>query len=204
MFEHAPLATEADRPPGAADLVSDPRVAADLSAFDERRAGADELIDALQASARLISWAQARQVELIAEVVRREPPIQAPAGLSPVEPAVLEVGVALNWSAATARTRAHEAVDLVTDRIATLAALRDGRIDWPRMRAILEALAPLKRTPRHWSSRKHCSALPSRRPRSCAPSSAARWPATMPAAPMNGIDPLSKIGALSSLHCPTA
>lgn len=144
MFESALLASGNGRPAAALDPGAERAVAAALRAFDEGSAGADDLIDALQASARLIAWAQARQVELIAEIVRREPPIQAAAGLSPVEPAVLEVGVALNWSPATARTRVHEAVDLVTDRSATLAALREGRIDWPRVRAILEALVPLQ------------------------------------------------------------
>jgi hypothetical protein len=112
--------------------------------FEVSRLTPDELIDALQASARLIAWAQARQVELIAEVARREPVIEAHLGLSALEPAAHEVAVALNWSAATARARVHEAVHLVTVRTQTLSALRDGRIDWPRARAILDGVAPLQ------------------------------------------------------------
>ena len=48
-----------------------------LAGFDLRAADGEALVEALAASQRAVSWLQALQAELVAEVARREPAVAA-------------------------------------------------------------------------------------------------------------------------------
>ena len=108
----------------------------------------DRLVGVLRAWRRLTSWAQARELAMIAELARRRPadrtppapPGQFPAELSEFVPD--EVAMALTLTQRAAETQVGLALDLA-GRPAIAAALETGRIDLPRARILLDALGPL-------------------------------------------------------------
>ena len=114
----------------------------------------DELIEAIQGWDRVASWVAARQLAAIAELARRRPRDDienGPGGHTdsgdPLVPevsefAVDEVAAALRLSRSAAGTRLHAAVEL-TRLPVTAAALRDGVIDLPKVRAVVDAVTRL-------------------------------------------------------------
>jgi uncharacterized protein DUF222 len=117
-----------------------------------RRAGElddDALVGTLRAWRRLASWAQARELALVAALACRRPadgtppsgrPGQLPAKLSEFVGA--EIAAALTLTGRAAEAELGLALDLA-DRPATAAALAAGRIDLPRARILTSLLGPL-------------------------------------------------------------
>jgi len=112
----------------------------------------DELIGVLRAWRRQASWAQARELAVVAELARRRPvedtpPAAAPGGF----PATIseftadEVAMALTLTARAAGAELDLALDLAA-RPATAAALEAGQIDLPKATIITSALGPLSPT----------------------------------------------------------
>jgi hypothetical protein len=108
----------------------------------------DSLIGVLRAWDRLTSWAQARKLNLIAELARRRPADRtppAPPGEFPVKLSEFlpdEIAMALTLTQRGAENQVGLALDLAArPRIA--AALEAGRIDLYKARILLEALTPL-------------------------------------------------------------
>ena len=114
----------------------------------------DELIEAIRGWDRLASRVAAQQLAAIAELARRRPRDdieRGPGGHGdsgdPQVPevsefAVDEVAAALRLSRSAAGTRLHAAVEL-TRLPVTAAALRDGVIDLPKVRAVVDAVTRL-------------------------------------------------------------
>jgi hypothetical protein len=112
-----------------------------------------ELIEIIQGWDRLASWAAAGQLAAVAELARRRPRsyVDSPAGHEdagdPLVPevsefAVDEVASALRLSRPAAGARLHVAVEL--SRLpATAAALAQGTLDVPKVRAVVDAVAVL-------------------------------------------------------------
>ena len=115
-----------------------------------RRGGLDDnrLVGVLRAWRRLTSWAQARELAVIAELARRRPADGYPAAAAGQFPARLgeflgaEVAAALTLTAMAAGRQLDLAVDLAA-RPATAAALAAGGIDLPRARLLAGLLGPL-------------------------------------------------------------
>jgi Domain of unknown function (DUF222) len=117
-----------------------------------RRAGElddDALVGMLRAWRRLASWAQARELALVAALACRRPadgtppaerPGQLPAKLSEFVSA--EIAAALTLTGRAAEAELGLALDLA-DRPATAAALAAGRIDLPRAKILTSRLGPL-------------------------------------------------------------
>src|SRR5487761_1470861 len=109
----------------------------------------DSLVGVLRGWRRLTSWAQARELAMIAALARRRPADGTPPAAGPGEfPAVLseflgaEVAAALTLTAIAAGKQVGLALDLA-QRPATQAALAAGRIDLPRARELTTMLGPL-------------------------------------------------------------
>ena len=112
-----------------------------------------DLIDVIRSWEQLASWVASKQLEAIAELARRRPRdlLDRPGrrvdsghpGLPEVsEFAVDELAAALRLSRVAAGTRLQVAVELV--RLpGTAAALRDGVLDLPKVRAVVEAVTHL-------------------------------------------------------------
>ena len=105
----------------------------------------EALIDAMVAWDRVVSSAQAAQLAVIAELARRRPadPDEPGDGSGVSEFAVDEVAAALRLSRPAAGARLHVAVTLARRLPATAAALREGQIDFPKTRAVVDAVTPL-------------------------------------------------------------
>ena len=106
----------------------------------------EALVEALAASQRLVSWAQARQAELVAEVARRVPEAVGAAGCAGYEVAEFEVGAALRLSSRAAQARVDGCL-AIAERPAVLEALRAGRLDWVRAEAVASAVGELASRP---------------------------------------------------------
>ncbi|HVQ92965.1 MAG TPA: DUF222 domain-containing protein [Mycobacteriales bacterium] len=113
--------------------------------FDPISLPDDALVDAIVAWDRVVSWAQAGQLAAIAELVRRRPagPGEPGDGSGVSEFAVDEVAAALRLSRPAAGARLRVAVELTGRLPATAAALRRGEIDFPKARAVVDAVTPL-------------------------------------------------------------
>lgn len=123
----------------------------DVGSADPGLAEDAELIEAIVAFDRQVSWAQARQARLLAEFARRRPPDTDPgaqrsavaSGCSEFAPD--EVGLALRLSRMAAASRLGTAVELDAVLPETLTAWERGLIDAAKVRVITEAcrhLAP--------------------------------------------------------------
>jgi hypothetical protein len=108
--------------PGTA-AVLDRAVPGGLSSHD--------LLEGVAGWEQLISWAHARQAEMVAEFARRRPGPYAPdeAGRSVSEFAADEIAARLRISQRAAELKLSLAVGLADRLPATAAALREGRID---------------------------------------------------------------------------
>jgi hypothetical protein len=117
----------------------------DVGLADPGAADESELIEAIVAFDRQVSWAQARQARLLAEFARRRPPDTDPGALrssvatSCSEFAPDEVGLALRLSRMAAGSRLGTAVELDSVLPETLTAWEHGLIDAAKVRAITEA-----------------------------------------------------------------
>ena len=117
---------------------------AELTAVDD-----DSLIGLMRGWRRITSWAQARELAVVAELARRRPadgyppapPGQIPAKLS--EFVAEEIAPPLTLTARAADTELALALDLAS-RPKTAAALESGQIDMAKTLIILSALAPLE------------------------------------------------------------
>jgi len=126
------------------DASSPAEAVASLARLDEGVGSRIELLAGIEACTRAIAWLQARQIDLIAELAERssaEPDL--PEAFTPRELAALEVGPLLALSAPVASERVDLAVEWSGPRSATLAALRRGDLDWPKARALADAVAIL-------------------------------------------------------------
>ena len=130
------------------------RVALDIEAVTDDPAGLTdaELLDAAVVFERQAAWAAARQMGMLAEFGRRRPAHDtgaAPVGASIVEAhgvsryAADEVGLALRLSPGSAAIRLEQSLRLVGDLAETLAEWEAGRLDHTKVRAVLDATAPL-------------------------------------------------------------
>ncbi len=108
----------------------------------------DELIGVLRAWRRQESWAQARELAVVAELARRRPAEDALAPADGEFPEQLneflaaEIAVALTMTGVAAGRQLDLALDLA-ERPATAASLESGQIDLPRARIIIEGVAVL-------------------------------------------------------------
>ena len=108
----------------------------------------DPLVGVLRAWRRLTSWAQARELAVIAALARRRPADGTPPAVPPELPGAIseflgpEVAAALTLTAIAAEKQVGLAISLAT-RPATWAALEAGRIDLPRAAEFASMLAPL-------------------------------------------------------------
>ena len=138
--EHAPLSN--CRPSGWLALELDTNMP--VSVCDD-----GELIEVVIAFDRLTSWAQARQARALAEFARRRPadidpaPARSTGASSRGEFAADEVALALRLSRIAAGTRLDTAEVLDNKLPETLTAWEHGRIDAAKVRAIVDACAPL-------------------------------------------------------------
>jgi len=106
------------------------------------------LVEVICAWERLAARAAAGQFAAVAELARRRPPVDpSDQGQQRVpsvsEFAVDEVAAALRLSRPAAGVRLYVAVELTTRLPGTAAALRSGVLDLPKVRAVVDATAPL-------------------------------------------------------------
>src|SRR5829696_1943978 len=123
----------ADRPPA-------PSLAAALASFSPADLSSHDLMEVTAGWERLISWAQARQAEGIAEFARRRPGPYAPdePGRAVSEFAADEIAARRRITRRAADVKLALALDL-SDRLpATRQALLYGRIDLAKARAIVQ------------------------------------------------------------------
>jgi hypothetical protein len=128
------------RPAEDAGRAPGPRLAAVLDRAVPGGLSSHDLLDGIAGWEQLISWAHARQAELVAEFARRRP-----APFEPDEPAPRvsefaadEIAARLRVSRRSAEIKLGLALDLADRLPGTLAALRTGRIDVGKARAIAE------------------------------------------------------------------
>ncbi len=132
--------------PGQADGPRPgPALASRLNAADPAGLSSYDLLEAAAGWERLIGWAQARQGEVIAEFARRRPGPDAPdqPGRRVSEFAADEVAARLRIGRRAADLRLAIALDLADRLPATRLALREGRIDLAKARAVAEHTANL-------------------------------------------------------------
>ncbi|HEX7267727.1 MAG TPA: DUF222 domain-containing protein [Streptosporangiaceae bacterium] len=134
-----PLVAEwswADAPPGAG-------LAAALDELPAVLLDDYDLVEAIAGWERIAAWAAARQATAVAELSHR--PVFAGLrvttdGIDPVRATALEIAARLRVSHQEATYRVVVAQELTTQRQATLAALRTGRIDLRRARTIVDGV----------------------------------------------------------------
>jgi hypothetical protein len=138
---------EATEPPPLGDLPPSVTLVGLLDGLAPAELDDATLVDCIRGWDRVVSWAQAAQLAALAELARRRPPAgprESTARLSSVsEFAVDEVAAALRLSRSAAGARLHVALELAERLPATAAALRHGQIDFPKARAVVDAVAPL-------------------------------------------------------------
>ena len=105
----------------------------------------EDLVAAVIGFDRIASWAQARQARLLAELAERAARPDPQSNPKGIARGFLdgEIAVALKLSMGTAEVRLLEATRLCSVLPATLALWQAGRIDRPKVRAILDATAVL-------------------------------------------------------------
>jgi uncharacterized protein DUF222 len=133
----------ADFPPG-------PQLACALSDSRLTDLPDAELIEAMRAARRQTSWAQARELALIAELSRRRHAEDAhpdhPGILTAGESVIEEIAAGLTVTANTATTLLNTAERLSQDLPAVRTALETGRIDYARARIICDAITGIEPT----------------------------------------------------------
>jgi hypothetical protein len=131
-------------------LPTGPGLAAWLAGQDPATAAGGDLVAMAGAFRRVASWAQARELELIAHVAARSAAVDPKAGLTPdgrpahvTDDAAAQVSLELTLSRYGAEAWTALAVTLRWRLPATAAALTEGRIDTYRAKILAEAVAPL-------------------------------------------------------------
>jgi hypothetical protein len=131
-------------------LPAGPGLAAWLSGQDPAAATGRDLVGMASAFRRVASWAQARELDLIAHVAARSAAADPKAGLGPggrpahvTDDAAAQVSLELALSRVGAEAWAGLAVALRWRLPATAAALAAGRIDVYRAKIVAEAVIPL-------------------------------------------------------------
>ena len=128
----------------AGDLVREPGpvTAAALNRMDPAVLSSHDLLDGLAGWEQLISWAQARQCELVAEFARRRPgpyePDEPEPGRRVSEYAADEIAARLRVTRRAADIKLSLALALADRLPATADALRKGHIDIGKAKAIAE------------------------------------------------------------------
>ena len=139
--EAAPLSR--CRPSGWLALELDNAVAAPGGLDDA------DLVEAIIAFDRVVSWAAARQARVLAEFARRRPASDDPGAARSAVASVAsefapdEVGLALRLSRVAAGARLEQSVILERTLPEVLAAWEHGELDGVKVRAIVEACRPL-------------------------------------------------------------
>jgi Domain of unknown function (DUF222) len=136
----------ADRPRQADEAPTPgPTTAAVLNRLVPGAVSSHDLLDGIAGWEQLISWAQARQVEFVAEFARRRPGPYAPDEPSGrvSEFAADEIAARLRVTRRAAEIKLSLAVDLADRLPGTEAALQAGRIDLGKAKAIAELTANL-------------------------------------------------------------
>ncbi|HJU97440.1 MAG TPA: DUF222 domain-containing protein [Jiangellaceae bacterium] len=120
--------------------VPGPRSVALLAAKNPSAMSSYDLLEAIAGWEQLASWVQARQADVIAAFARRRPGPYAPdqPGPSVSEFAADEIAARLAVSRRAADLKLSLAIDLAERLPATAAALREGRIDVSKAKAIIE------------------------------------------------------------------
>jgi Domain of unknown function (DUF222) len=131
-------------------LPTGPGLAAWLAGQDPATAAGRDLVGMAGAFRRVASWAQARELELIAHVAARSAAADPKAGLEAdgrpahvTDDAAAQVSLELALSRVGAEAWAGLAVALRWRLPATAAALAEGRIDTYRAKIVAEAVIPL-------------------------------------------------------------
>ncbi|MGH3275716.1 MAG: DUF222 domain-containing protein, partial [Streptosporangiaceae bacterium] len=131
-------------------LPAGPGLAAWLSGADPVTASGRDLVAMAAAFRRVASWAQARELEMIAQVAARSAAADPKAGLRPdgcpelvTDDAAAQVGLELVLSHTGAQDWTDLAICLQWRLRATAAALAEGRIDLYRAKILAEAVIPL-------------------------------------------------------------
>ena len=129
------------------ESLAGPDLGPALAGFDVRAADGEALVEALAASQRAVSWLQALQAELVAEVVAREPAVSASFAGDPFDVAAARgrrgvdvVGAGRARPASTPAWRSPTA-RRCWRRCAT------GRLDWVRAEAVASAVGALAARP---------------------------------------------------------
>jgi hypothetical protein len=132
-------------PGDVADRSPAPSSAAALIQFASSELSSHDLLEVMAGWERLVSWAQARQADVIAEFARRRPGPYAPdePGRAVSEFAADEIAVRLRITRRAADVKLAFALDLADRLPATRQALLDGRIDLAKARAIVQHTAGL-------------------------------------------------------------
>ena len=117
----------------------------DSGTADPAQRSKEDLVAAVIGFDRIASWAQARQARLLAELAERAARPDPETNPKGIARGFLdgEIAVALKLSMGTAEVRLLEATRLCSVLPATLALWQAGRIDRPKVRAILDATAVL-------------------------------------------------------------
>ena len=133
------------RPHGGTQRAPGPKSAALLSLAVAGGLSSHDLLDGIAGWDQLISWAYARQAEMVAEFARRRPGPYEPDEPSPrvSEFAADEIAARLRVSRRSADLKLGLALDLADRLPGTAAALEAGRIDVAKARAVAELTANL-------------------------------------------------------------
>jgi hypothetical protein len=147
------LFPEADVPPPWADAPPSRELFDTVATTDPAELSDFDLVELLRATGRLASLVEALQVKALAALARR--PRYATCAGDPAhrhdhdaaKAAADEVSAAMRWTPSFADGQVRDALALVEELPATLAALATGRIDAYRARVIAEETAPLADRP---------------------------------------------------------
>jgi hypothetical protein len=154
MFEFLAAAEQRRATSAGLQAQPGPELAAALAAVDPDDLSGADLIDYIAGCERMAGWVAAAQLTSIAELTRRRPAPEAGNGWGEIadrgggpvefsEFAADEVAAALRLSRVAASNRVDLAVDLDGRLPATVEALRAGRIDLVKARAVSEATTVL-------------------------------------------------------------
>jgi hypothetical protein len=119
---------------GLAGMPAGAGLAAAVAGLDVGGLGDDEVVEYLQATDRVVSWAQALRARAVVAVAER---CEVP------EFAHLEVGVALRWSRRAAESAVGSAWQVVRRVPQVWDLLAAGMIDWGRARVVVDGVGHL-------------------------------------------------------------
>ena len=120
-------------------------MAAGLAGIDAAGTSSFDLLEVISGWQRVISWAQAKQAEIVAEFARRRPGPYAPdvPGRTVSEFAADEIAARLAITRRAAELLLSLGLELIDRLPATAESLLGGRIDLPKAKAIIEHVTHL-------------------------------------------------------------